>query len=189
MPAPQGHSVMRNLLRRPLLAGALAIGLVACGSSTDESAATLQDEEALAKQAAAEVFGSDAAVDVPVISARTYTTGHMQIDVTGFFEIHASPELNRPASFSDGEYTWITFGASGEEAPNASATIGNGDVGISVAVGKYVATGGGADCAITTDVTPTTVSGRYSCPDIVGYNQADGSMGKVKIEVDFAVSS
>ena len=109
--------------------------------------------------------------------------------VSGFFDIDASPALDTKASISSGDYTWIQYGASGEAAPNATVTIGNGDIGISVAVGRFVATGTTIECKITTDVTPAKVSGHYSCPKVTGYNQADRSMGDVKIEVDFEATS
>jgi hypothetical protein len=38
-------------------------------------------------------------------------------------------------------------------------------------------------------VTPTKVSGHFSCPKVTGYNPADGRMGDVKIEVDFEATS
>jgi hypothetical protein len=62
-------------------------------------------------------------------------------------------------------------------------------MGISVAVGRYVATGTTIECEMTTEVTPTKVSGHYSCPKVTGYNPADGSMGDVTIEVDFEATS
>jgi hypothetical protein len=128
-------------------------------------------------------------VEIPVISARTYTTGHIQLNVSGHFDIDASPALDTQASVSDGGYTWIQYGASGLEAPNATVTIGNGDMGISVAVGRYVATATSTDCTMTTRVTAAKVSGHFKCPKVTGYNQADGSMGDVAIEIDFDASS
>jgi len=128
-------------------------------------------------------------VVVPEISARTYTTGHITVKVSGFFEIDASPALDTKASISDGGYTWIQYGASGEAPPNATVTIGNGDIGINVAVGKFVATGGSTDCTVTTDVTPTRVSGHFSCAKVTGYNQTERNMGDVSIEVDFEANS
>jgi len=178
---------------------AIGIGLIACGSSSNESADAAddqvskdeapQDEAELMRQAAIEAGLPMSDVEIPVISARTYTTGHIQVNVSGHFDIDASPALDTKASISDGEYTWIQYGASGEAAPNATVTIGHGDMGISVAVGRYVATGTSTECTMKTNVTPAKVSGHFTCPKVGGYNQADGSMGDVKIEVDFEASS
>jgi hypothetical protein len=182
-----------------ILLAVIGIGLVACGSSRDEYADTAddaeaqdeapQDEAALIRQAAIEAGLPISDVEIPVISARTYTTGHIQVNVSGHFEIDASPELDTQASISDGEYTWIQYGASGEEAPNATVTIGQGDMGIAVAVGRYVAVGTTTECSMTTTVTATKVSGHFTCPKVTGYNQADRSMGEVTIEIDFEASS
>ncbi len=190
---------MRHSRLFPILLSATALLLVACGSSTSESADNAQDgasqdgapqdEAALMEQAAREAGLPVSNVKVPVISARTYTAGDIKLKVSGFFEIDASPALNLPASISDGEYTWIQYGASGDAAPNATVTIGNGDMGISVAVGRYVATGTSTECTMHTNVTEKTVSGHFSCPKVAGSNQADSSMGDVKIEVVFSASS
>jgi hypothetical protein len=194
------------LIQRVALATAMTVGLAACDASTDS---TDYDERNAAGEIVAESDEGEAEVDdaelmrraaieaglpvsdvvVPEISARTYTAGHIQVTVKGFFEIDASPALDTKASVSDGEYSWIQYGASGEAAPNATVTIGNGDIGISVAVGKFVATGTGTECTITTDVTPARVSGHLSCPKVTGYNQSDGTMGDVSIEIDFEANS
>jgi len=190
---------MRHPLLDSILLAVIGIGLVACGSSTsdhadtgDDAAAQVgapQDEAALMRQAAIEAGLPISDVEIPVISARTYTTGHIQVNVSGQFDIDASPELNTQASISDGEYTWIQYGASGSEAPNATVTIGEGDIGISVGVGRYIATGTSTNCSMTTNVTATRVSGHFMCPKITGYNQAEGTMGDVRIEIDFEASS
>lgn len=171
----------------------------ACGSSTDGRADTAddapakdeapQDDAALMRQAAIEAGIPASDVEVPVISARTYTTGHARLKVSGHFDIDASPELDTKASISDGGYTWIQYGSSGSEIPNATVTIGNGDMGVSVAVGRYVATGTSTECSMTTSVTAAKVSGHFQCPKVTGYNPADGSMGDVTIEIDFEASS
>jgi hypothetical protein len=186
-----------------------AIGLAACAPSTDEYADTAddaeaqdevrqdeapqdeapQDEAALIRQAAIEAGIPMSDVEVPVISDRTYTAGSIQVKVSGHFDIDASPALDTRASISSGGYTWIQYGTSGSEAPNATVTIGAGDMGISVAVGRYVATGTSTECSMTTTVTDTKVSGHFVCPKVTGYNQADRSMGDLTIEVDFEASS
>ncbi len=177
----------------------IGIGVVACGSSSNETADVAedeatkdeapQDEAELMRQAAIEAGLPMSDVEVPVISDRTYTTGHMQLSVSGHFNIDASPALDTKASISSGDYTWIQYGASGEAAPNATVTIGSGDMGISVAVGRYIATGTSTECTMTTNVTPTKVSGHFKCPKVTGYSQEDRSMGDVKIEVEFEANS
>ena len=183
---------------------AIGITLASCGASSDESDKAAQDSTASneaqqdeAPQDEAELMRQAAIAaglpmpdeEIPVISDRTYTIGHMQLSVSGFFDINASPALNTQASITSDGYTWIQYGASGEELPNATVTVGGGDMGISVAVGRYVATGTTIECEITMEVTATKVSGHYSCPKVTGYNQADGSMGDVEIEVDFEATS
>ena len=183
----------------PMLLVAGGVGLSACGSSTDGRAETAddarekdeapQDDAALMRQAAIEAGIPMPDVAVPVISARTYATGHARLKVSGHFDIDASPGLDTKASISDGGYTWIQYGTSGSETPNATVTIGNGDMGISVAVGRHVATGTSTECTMTTEVTAAKVGGHFQCPKVTGYNQADGSMGDVTIEIDFEASS
>lgn len=176
-----------------------AIGLVACGPSTDESAdarddaemqgESPQDEAALMRQAAIEAGIPVSDVEIPDVSDRTYTAGYSQLKVSGHFDIDASPALDTVASITSGGYTWIQYGTSGSDTPNATVTIGSGDIGISVAVGRYVATGTTTECTMTTTVTDTKVSGQFKCPKVTGYNQADGSMGDVTIEIDFEATS
>ena len=175
------------------------VGLSACGSSTDSHADSAddarandeapQDDAALMRQAAIEAGIPISDVEVPVISARTYATGHARLKVSGHFDIDASPGLDTKASISDGGYTWIQYGTSGSETPNATVTIGNGDMGISVAVGRHVATGTSTECTMTTEVTAAKVGGHFQCPKVTGYNQADGSRGDVTIEIDFEAGS
>jgi len=190
---------MRHPQFLSILLAAIGFGLAACGSSTDEYADTAddseaqdlspEDEAALIRQAAIQAGIPISDVEIPVISARTYTTGHIQLSVSGHFDIEASPELDTQASISDGGYSWIQYGTSGSEAPNATVTIGNGDMGISVAVGRYIATGTSTECSMTTNVTATKVTGHFTCPKVTGYNQADRSMGDVAIEIDFEATS
>jgi hypothetical protein len=189
-----------------ILIASTGMGLAACGASTDDYAdstddaddadardaprdGTPEDEAALIRQAAIQAGIPIPDEEIPVVSERTYTTGHIQLKVTGQFDIDASPALDTQASISSGDYTWIQYGASGGEAPNATVTIGNGDIGISVAVGRFVATGTTTECEMTTNVTPTSVSGHFICPKVTGYNQGDRTMGNVTIELDFEASS
>lgn len=190
---------MRHPTSYSILFTAIGIALTACGSSTDEDAESAYDEEMqdlspqdeaeLMRQAAIEAGIPMSDMEIPEISARTYTTGRSRLQVSGHFDIDASPALDTVASISDGGYSWIQYGTSGSEAPNATVTIGNGDMGISVAVGRYIATGTSTECTMTTTVTDTKVSGHFSCPKVTGYNQADGSMGDVAIEIEFEAES
>lgn len=186
-----------------ILVALCGMGLAACGASTDDYAdsaddadaqdaprdGTPQDEAALMRQAAIQAGIPIPDEEIPVVSERTFTAGYIQLRVSGQFDIDASPALDTRASISSGDYTWIQYGTSGGEAPNATVTIGNGDIGISVAVGRYLATGTTTECEMTTNVTPTTVSGHFVCPKVTGYNQGDRSMGNVTIELDFEATS
>lgn len=177
---------------------AIGIALASCGSSTESSAdgedpaasdVAPEDEAKLMRQAAIEAGLPMPDEEIAVISGRTYKAGYMNLKVSGFFDIKASPALDTVASISDGEYTWIQYGKSGEAPPAATVTIGQGDMGISVGVGRFVATGTTIECEITTEVTPTKVSGHYSCPKVSGYNTDTRAMGDVKIEADFEATS
>ena len=178
---------------------AAGIALASCGASSDSSdnatpdstanTGAPQDEAELMRQAAIEAGLPMPDEEIPVISDRTYKAGYLQLRVSGFFDINANPELDTRASITSDGYTWIQYGASGEAPPNATVTIGNGDMGISAAIERYIATGTTIECEITIEVTPARVSGHYSCPKVTGYNPADGSMGDVKIELDFEATS
>jgi len=177
---------------------AIGIALASCGSSTDSSAdgedpaadgKAPQDEAELMRQAAIAAGLPMPDEEIPVISDRTYKVGYMNLKVSGFFDINASPALDTMASITSDGSTWIQYGKSGEAAPNATFTVGNGDMGIGVAVGRFVATGTTIECEITTEVTPTKVSGHLSCPKVTGYSQETRAMGDVKIEVDFEATS
>lgn len=169
-----------------LLAG-IGMTLVACTPSPDAGGGTEPSDEP-ADANAAKVQGGGAA-DVPTISKRTYTAGSAQMKVSGFFEINADQDLNKVASLSDGEYTWLQYGDSGAQTANATITFGEGDSGVTVGVGPYSATGTSTDCSKKVDVTGTTISGHFSCAGVTGYNKDAGNMGTVNMEIDFAASS
>jgi hypothetical protein len=177
---------------------AIGVALASCGSSTNSSAdgedpaasdEAPQDEAELMRRAAIEAGLPMPDEEIPVISDRTYKVGHMNLKVSGFFDINASPALDAPPSITSDGNTWIQYGKSGEAPPNATFTVGNGDMGISVGVGRFVATGTTIECEITTEVTPTRVSGHFSCPKVSGYNMDTRVMGDVKIEADFEATS
>jgi hypothetical protein len=130
----------------------------------------------------------------PTISARSFTGGSAAVTVTGTVEFTQDVPLNAQASFGDGEKTWIQFGASGAETPNALLTYGDGEVGVSVGRGRFVATAGimvgdTPQCSGSAEVTAALVSGHYSCPGIVSYDAKTGKMGKVNIDVRFTAKS
>ena len=131
---------------------------------------------------------------VPTVSARTFTAGSAKVTVSGSFQMDQDIPINDKASFGDGEMTWIQFGASGADAPNALITYQVGEIGIIIGKGKFTATAGviageTPQCTGNSDVTPALVSGHYTCIGIASYNPATGKMGKVDIEILFTASS
>jgi hypothetical protein len=130
----------------------------------------------------------------PAISQRQFSGGSARVTVTGTFTIDQEIPINTQASFGDGGSTWLQFGVSGAAEPNILITYGEtGETGVIVGKGKSSATGGimpgeKSDCAGTVTVTPTLVSGEYTCRDIVSYEPGKG-MGKVHIKVAFSAKS
>jgi len=122
---------------------------------------------------------------VPVISARNYASGSVTVKVTGAFAIDATIPINKQASMSDGEMTWLQFGDSGAAEPNLLLTVSSYEVGFGVARGKAVATAGAGDCTGDLKVEPAKVSGNYKCLGITSYDPSTGQMGKVDIEMRF----
>jgi hypothetical protein len=131
----------------------------------------------------------------PKISARQFTGGNAKLTTTGSIQIDQDVAINTQASFGDGEMTWLQFGASGSESPNALITYGEtGELGVTVGKGKFVATAGimpGEDpqCSGKTNVTADSVSGRYTCKGITSHDAATSKMGKVDIEIRFTAKS
>jgi hypothetical protein len=131
---------------------------------------------------------------VPTVSGRTFTAGSAKVTVTGSFQIDQDIPINVPASFGDGGMTWIQFGVSGADAPNALITYQPGEMGIITGKGKFIATAGvmageTPQCSGKSEVTRALVSGHYTCIGIASYNPATGKMGKVDIEVTFTAKS
>jgi hypothetical protein len=131
----------------------------------------------------------------PVISERQFTGGSAKVTVTGFTKIDEDIAINAKASYGDGEMTWLQFGVSGSEEPNAVITYGEtGEIGITVGKGKLIATGGiipgeKSQCSGKVQVTPTLISGEYTCAAVASYDAATGKMGKVDIKVRFTAKS
>ncbi len=142
------------------------------------------------------VFAPVAAQDQkpPTISQRQFKGGSAKVTVTGSFTIDQEIPINATASVGDGESTWLQFGASGAAEPNILITYGEtGETGVIVGKGKQSATGGitpgeKSDCAGTVKVTPSLVSGEYTCRGITSYEPGKG-MGKVDIKVTFRADS
>jgi hypothetical protein len=132
---------------------------------------------------------------VPTISARQFVSGSAKVTVKGSVKIDQEVPINTKASFGDGEMTWLQFGVSGAETPNALITYGETkEVGITVGRGKFIATGGitpgeAAQCSGKVDVTGALISGHYTCAGIVSHDAATSKMGKVDIEIRFTATS
>jgi hypothetical protein len=130
----------------------------------------------------------------PTITARQYTGGNATVNVRGVVEIAAEVPLNTQASISDGEMTWLQFGASGSETPNALITYSPYEVGVSVGKGKFIVTAGVMEgekpqCSGSSEVKASEITGHYTCPGLTSYDAATGKMGKVDIEVRFSAKS
>jgi hypothetical protein len=130
----------------------------------------------------------------PAISQRQFSGGSAKVTVTGSFTVDQEIPINTQASISDGESTWLQFGASGAAEPNILITYGEtGETGIIAGKGKSSATGvitpgEKSDCAGTVKVTPTLVSAEYTCRGITSYEPGKG-MGTVDIKVAFTATS
>jgi hypothetical protein len=131
---------------------------------------------------------------IPKISQRSFTGGSARVVVTGSFQIDQDVPINTTASFGDGEMTWLQFGVSGSAEPNALLTYQPSEVGITVALGKRLATAGimigeKSSCTGKTEVSATAVTGQYTCVDVTSHDPATGKLGRVKIEVRFSAKS
>lgn len=130
---------------------------------------------------------------VPKITGRTFAAGSAKVTVTGSFQIDADVAINAPASFGDGERTWIQFGVSGGVDPEALITYGDQGIGIIVGLGKNTATAEpsaeGAACTGEVTVTATSVAGQYACTGVASYNPSTGKLGKVNITIRFTAKS
>ena len=131
----------------------------------------------------------------PVVSERQFTGGSAKVTVTGSTTMDQDIPINTKASYGDGEMTWLQFGASGSEAPNALITYGeDGAIGINVGKGKLTAIGEiipgeTAQCTGKVQVTGTLISGEYTCAGVTSHDAASSKMGKVDIKVHFTAKS
>ena len=130
----------------------------------------------------------------PTISGRQYTGGSAKVTVTGSTTISQEIPINTQASFSDGESTWLQFGASGAAEPNALITYSQTkETGITLGEGKFIVTGGimygeQPQCSGKVSVTATLISGTYTCSGLTS-KQASGGMGTVDVKVTFTAQS
>lgn len=174
-----------------MLAVLIALSLAGCGSNTgDSSESTSADEAAFDQDAAPPIMKSGDAI---VISTRTYTAGTVKAKVTGFFSVDGTQELNLPASLTDDDQTWIQYGVSG--APDLNVLFTNSTAmsehGVTIGLGPdtVTAVSTSGECRTKVDVTPTLVTGHYTCTGSTAYNNQTGQMGEVDIEVEFSAGS
>jgi hypothetical protein len=139
--------------------------------------------------ALAAVAPAGTADGVPTISPRGYVGGSAKVTVSGSFKINADIPINKQASMSDGEMTWLQYGVSGAAEPNMLLTVSSYEVGFGVARGKATATAGAEDCTGDMVVAPQQVHGKYNCKGITSYDPSTGQMGTVDIEIQFVATS
>lgn len=131
----------------------------------------------------------------PTISTRMYTDGSAKVVVTGTFTADVDIPINKQASFSSGDMTWLQFGAAGGAETNALITYSDiKEIGITVMRGKMTLIGGitpgePSQCSGTVQVSPTLVAGHYTCRGITSHDPATGKMGKADIEIRFTAKS
>ena len=170
---------------------ALLVLQAGCGSDAGTNASTSESEVAPAREV--KPPGSAGARDALVISPRTYTSGDAKVKVTGFFQVDGQSVLNKPASITDEDQTWIQYGASGAQELNLLFTnsTAQAENGLIIGVGSFTVTAmsTSGECRTKFDVTVEAVIGHYSCTGSTGYDKKSGQMGKVDIEVEFSASS
>jgi len=176
---------------RPLLAVFVALLVGGCGSDTGESTPSAAGDELIAMQQPP--FPGGTSAEPLIISPRTYTNGTVTVKVTGFFDADGSQTLNVPASLTDEDQTWLQYGISG--APELNVLFTNSqsmaEHGVTVGLGpnSVTTTSTSGECRTQVDVTPTLVTGNYSCTGSTGYNSQTSEMGEVEVEVEFSAGS
>ena len=178
---------MRQInLPMPLMVASVLV-LASCGS--DSAVAPGSDSGELSAPVQEANGSASSGNAVPAISARTYTGGSIHVKVSGFFEVDGSQELYKPASLTADNHTWLQYGNSDMPGVDVTVTSNESESGVSIGNGPYQVVGGTDDCKITFDVTPSLVSGHFSCADVTGRNQNSGQMGKVNVELTFHAKS
>jgi hypothetical protein len=179
------------------------LALAGCGadsgersaSSTPSDGSAPSDDSALSDVSAPEQRdGSTGAQrNALTISPRLYAAGSARVRVSGFFSADGVVELNRPASITDEDQTWIQYGVSGARELNALFTNSTAmaENGMTIGVTSYsvTATSTSGECRTKFDVTDTSVSGHYVCTGSTGYDNKTGTMGKVDLDVEFDARS
>jgi hypothetical protein len=131
----------------------------------------------------------------PPISAREFVGGSVKVKVTGTFAVDQEIQINTKASISDGDMTWLQYGASGSADGDALITFTQTkEVGIMVGTGKQTATAGVTPgeqslCTGKTEVAAKLISGHYTCKGVTSYEPKTFKMGKVDIDVTFTAKS
>lgn len=126
---------------------------------------------------------------VPKISPRGYVGGSAKVTVSGAFKINADIPINKQASMSDGEMTWLQYGVSGAAEPNMLLTVSSYEVGFGVSRGKAMATAGAGDCTGDIVVGERQINGKYICKGVTSYDPSTGQMGTVDIEIQLTALS
>ena len=126
---------------------------------------------------------------IPTISSRQFVGGSGKLTVTGSFQIDEDVAINTKASYSDGESTWLQFGDSGAQTPNALITYAETGVGIIIGKGKFTATGEFPACSGKVVVTSALVSGQYTGTGVTSYNPGTGKMGNIDITIRFTAKT
>lgn len=168
--------------------------IVACASCSGSDGNAQESSNAQEEGDASDFPQSEAdflarAVKVPVISERYYVGGSAKVKVTGSFQIDHVIPINAKASYSAGDMTWLQYGDSGSEAPNALVTVSTFEIGINAAHGKPTAVIGAENCTGSIDVAASLISGEYKCPNVTSYDPRSGQMGTVDIEIEFTAAS
>jgi hypothetical protein len=126
---------------------------------------------------------------IPSISPRGYVGGSAKVTVTGAFKVDADIPINKRASMSDREMTWLQFGVSGAAEPNMLLTVSGYEVGLGVARGKATATAGTEDCTGDMVVGERQDNGKYQCKGVTSCDPSTGQIGTVDIEIQFTALS
>lgn len=127
---------------------------------------------------------------VAPISERYFSDGTISVQVVGLFEVATDIELYAPASYGDGQMTWIQFGEGFTDTHTATVTVDpSGEAAVTVSSGNFNATGDVETCAVDIDVSDALVAGTLSCHDVIGFDSPTGAVGPVQIEVTFSAAS
>ena len=120
---------------------------------------------------------------------RYYKGGSARVTLTGAFDFDGELPLDPKASYtSDDGQTWIVYGDQTPGELNVIFTYSEYGYGLGVSDGSRVAMAEEDMCEAELEVTPTTVTGRYTCPSV----DSGGSrvnMAPVSITIEFTAGS